>query len=472
MTRARGDALVLFGATGDLAKKKLWPALYNMVVHGTLAVPVTGVAATEWDDDGLRSYARSSVEAALGKGKVMRKAMDKLTADLGYISGDYLDPATFEQLAARLKGARHPVFYLAIPPGLFDDVVARLEAAGLTKGARVVVEKPFGRDLRSARELNQVLHRAFPEEQIFRIDHFLGKEPIENLLVFRFANAVLEPIWNRRYVSSVQVTMAESFGVEGRGSFYDQVGTIRDVVENHLLQVVALLAMEPPVSAGDEALRDEKAKVLSAMRPLRSKEVVRGQYEGYLDEPGVAPDSTVETFAAVRVQIESWRWAGVPFFIRAGKTMPTTSLQAVVEFRAPPRMLFAGEDGHQPHPNFMVLRLDENNDGVSLDLQAKQPGEALVSRPVALDLSYEKIFGHREEAYERLLDDAIAGDPGRFGRQDAVEDAWRVVDPILRRPNRVHPYDRGSWGPPEADRLLGRRTAWHNPGEPLASRTG
>ena len=468
----RADTVVLFGATGDLARKKLWPALYHLAGRGRLDVPVVGVASSPWDDDALREYAISSVRKVVATAD--EAVLTQLASRIRYVSGDYREVATYQQLAECLSGSSRPLFYLAIPPSLFDDVVGGLASVRLNRTSRVVVEKPFGRDARSARELNDVLRRDFPEQAIFRIDHYLGKEPVENLLVFRFANTVLEPIWNRRYVSSVQVTMAESFGVEGRGAFYDSVGAIRDVVQNHLLQVVALLAMEPPVAAHADALRDEKARVVRAMRPLRPRDVVYGQYEGYRDEPGVAPDSTVETFAALRLEIESWRWAGVPFFVRAGKGLAKTALEAVVEFQCPPRLLFASDEGHLPEPNYLVFRLGQD-DGVTLGLQAKPPGDDLVSHPVGLDLSYERVFGARQEAYERLLDDAMDGDAFRFAREDQVEEAWRIVDPILRKPGEVHPYPRGTWGPPEADRLLGRAGAWHDPGSehvPLAGTAG
>ena len=457
----RADAVVLFGATGDLARKKLWPALYHLTARGRLDMPVVGVASSPWDDEALREYAVTSIQKAVASSD--EGVLQRLASRIRYVSGDYRESATYARLAQSLKGSSRPLFYLAIPPSLFDDVVGGLAGVRLNRSSRVVVEKPFGRDLKSARELNEVLHRDFPERAIFRIDHYLGKEPVENLLVFRFANSVLEPIWNRRYVSSVQVTMAEAFGVEGRGAFYDSVGAIRDVVQNHLLQVVAFLAMEPPVAAHADALRDEKARLLRAMRPLRQRDIVLGQYEGYLDEPGVAPESSAETFAALRLEIESWRWAGVPFFVRAGKALAKTALEAVVEFQCPPRLLFASDEGHLPQPNYLVFRLGQD-DGVTLGLQAKAPGDQLVSHPVGLDLSYERVFGARQEAYERLLDDAIDGDAARFAREDQVEEAWRIVDPVLKKPTEVHGYARGSWGPREADRLLGRSGAWHDPG--------
>lgn len=461
MNATRGDALVLFGATGDLARKKLFPALYHLVAAGHLDVPVVGVASSAWDDAELADYAAESVHAAISH--VDDALLEAVTGGLAMVSGDYRDRATFETLARRLKetGARHPVHYLAIPPSLFPVVAEGLAGAGLAHDARVVVEKPFGRDLASAQALNGIVHQAFPEEAIFRIDHYLGKEPVENLMVFRFANSFLEPVWNRRYVSSVQVTMAEAFGVEGRGAFYDSVGAVRDVIQNHLLQVVALLAMEPPVDADPDSLRDEKVKVLKAMSAADPAHLVRGQYDGYLDEPGVAPDSEVETFAALRLEIDSWRWAGVPFYIRAGKALPATATEVIVELHAPPRLLFSPEDC-QPHPNFLRFRLGRH-DGVTLCVQAKQPGERLVSQPVELDVDFEPVLGARQEAYVRLLRDALEGNPARFARQDGVEHEWRVVQPLLDQPGPLHRYARGSWGPPEADAVIAGHQGWHDP---------
>jgi glucose-6-phosphate 1-dehydrogenase len=461
MTRRSADALVVYGATGDLARKKLFPALYHLAGAGRLDVPVVGVASSGWDDGQLVEYATESVHAAISRPDPA--VLEEFTGRLAMISGDYRDAATFHSLARRLQktGATAPVHYLAIPPSLFSVVVEGLATAGLHHDARVVVEKPFGRDLDSARTLNGILHQAFPEAAIFRIDHYLGKEPVENLMVFRFANSFLEPIWNRRYVSSVQVTMAEAFGVEGRGAFYDSVGAIRDVIQNHLLQIVTLLAMEPPVDADPDSLRDEKVKVLKAMRPADPAQLVRGQYDGYGDEPGVAADSTVETFAALRLEIDSWRWAGVPFSIRAGKALRTTATEVIVELQTPPRLLFSPDDC-QPHPNFVRFRLGRH-DGVTLSVQAKEPGERLVSHPVELDVDFERALGVRQEAYVRLLGDALDGNPARFARQDSVEHEWRVVQPLLDQPGPVHRYPPGSWGPPQADAVAAGHEGWHDP---------
>jgi glucose-6-phosphate 1-dehydrogenase len=457
----RADALVLFGATGDLARKMLFPALYRLAADGQLGVPVIGVAATEWDDAALARHVGDAVDAA--EDTVDAAALSQLQGTLAMVSGDYRDAATFDTLARRLSASRatRPVHYLAIPPSLFALTVRQLHTAGLARGARVVVEKPLGRDLASAQELNRLLHEVFAESAIFRIDHFLGKEPVENLLVFRFANSFLEPIWNRRYIASVQVSLTEDFGVGGRGGFYDSVGAIRDVIQNHLLQVVALLAMEPPVDADPDSLRDEKVKVLKAMRPADPAHLVRGQYTGYRDEPGVATDSTVETYAALRLDIDNWRWAGVPFAVRAGKALSATALEAVVELHPPPRLLFSPEHC-QPHPNFLRFRLGEH-DGVTLSVQAKQPGPQLVSGPVDLDVDFTGVLEPRQRPYQRLLGDAMAGNPARFARQDGVEQAWRIIQPLLDRPGQVYPYPRGSWGPARADTVPAGHDGWHDP---------
>lgn len=444
------DAFLLFGASGDLARKKLFPALYELTVEGRLGIPIVGVARSEWTDADLCDRARTSITERVENPDPA--AIDELCSHLRYISGDYTDLSTWTRVAELTEGAQVPVSFLAIPPFLFDDVVEGMASVGMTKTGRVVVEKPFGRDLASARELNDTLRKHLTEEQIFRIDHFLGKEPVQNLMVFRFANSLLEPVWNRNHVSSVSIIMTEAFGIEGRGAFFDEVGAIRDVVQNHLLQIVALMAMEPPSTGDSRALRDEKVKVFQAMKPLDPELVVRGQVEGYLDEKGVKPDSDTETFVAMTLEIDSWRWAGVPFYIRAGKSMARTVTEAVVEFKQPPRMLFADDD-ECPEPNRLRFRMKPDNN-INLTLQAKVPGLSMISRAVDMEVDYEEqLGGDGPDPYERLIADALVGDERLFARQDGVEEAWRIVEPMLAPARPVTLYEAGSWGPDEADRV-------------------
>lgn len=450
----RSDALAFFGASGDLAYKKIFPALHAMARRGNLQFPVIGVAKSGWNLDQLRARARESIEKH--GGGVNEQAFGRLIERLAYIDSDYQDPATYAALLKAMDGAHRPTHYLAIPPSLFTTVIEGIGSSGCARNARVVLEKPFGRDLPSAQALNETLHTVFDESAVFRIDHYLGKEPVQNLVMFRFANAFLEPIWNRRYIQSVQITMAESFGVQGRGAFYDANGAIRDVVQNHLLQVVAYLAMEPPLTTYPESIQDEKVKVFRSILPIDPKDLVRGQFTGYRNESGVKPDSTVETFAAVRLHIDSWRWDNVPFFIRAGKCMPVTATEVMVTLKRPPLRRFRPEDA-----NHYRFRLGPDV-LIAVGAQIKKPGEHMESAPTELKL-VQRPAGEEMDAYERLLGDAMAGDHLLFTRQDAVEAQWAIVQPILDDVTPVHEYPPGTWGPAEAARLTADVGGWHSP---------
>ncbi len=451
------DVLTIFGISGDLARKMTFHALYRLEARGKLECPIVGVAIDEWDTERLRRHARDAIGDTVGSPD--EDVFQRLAERLTYVQGDYADPETFERVGEAIEGAERPVFYLEVPPSLFCTVVRGLGRAGVTENARVVIEKPFGHDLASARELDADLHEVLREEQILRIDHYLGKEPVMDITYLRFANSVLEPVWNREHVAHVQVTIAEDFGVEDRGRFYDAVGAMRDVIQNHALQVLSLVAMEPPAGNQPDSIRDKKVELFRAVRPADPKLYVRGQYEGFREVEDVAPDSTTETFAAVELAIDNWRWSGIPFFIRTGKNMPVKASEVNVVFNRPPRL--GDGNGRLPEPNQMTVRI-EPEPGARTRLFAKKAGEEAFE-PADLEVLFEKVPGEDPEPYERLLGDALAGRTQLFTRQDAVEETWRIVQPLLDEPGPVHTYAPGTWGPREANDLTRGLCQWYEP---------